>query len=122
MARTLRGKDKKLQADEELNRRPPSSAKEIADACKAMQLISFPPSSIASEANDIWLVGSVVFFQVCLVTNLTVLLESLEDIQECKRHFVTAVTDCVSCSEGEHSDLHVLSGPDIHIYNGKILK
>lgn len=28
------------------------------------------------KANDIWLVGSVVFFQVCLVTNLTVLLET----------------------------------------------
>ena len=30
------------------------------------------------KANDIWLVGSVVFFQVCLVTNLTVLLEMLD--------------------------------------------
>lgn len=60
----------------------------MVDAYNAMQLIS--PSSIVSEANDIWLVGSVVFFQVCLVTNLTVLLESLGEI--CKRHFVTAVT------------------------------
>jgi hypothetical protein len=59
----------------------------MVDAYNAMQLIS--PSSIASEANDIWLVGSVVFFQVCLVTNLTVLLESLGEIR-CKRHFVTA--------------------------------
>lgn len=33
------------------------------------------------KANDIWLVGSVVFFQVCLVTNLTVLLEILGKLQ-----------------------------------------
>ena len=51
----------------------------VAGPCGLLRAFARSPAapSRAAEANDIWLVGSVVFFQVCLVTNFTVLLEPL---------------------------------------------